>query len=116
MAIARRTLVTALLVITVIVVLVYAVLPSRAYFDQREALSDARADFGDLEADNARLTARITELGTRSEIELLARRDFNLVYPGQETYAILPAPPPPVSLPATWPFWPVGRLLDDAGT
>ncbi len=115
MTIARRTLVTALLVTTVIVVLVYAVLPSRAYFDQREALSDARAELGELETENEQLATRIAELGNRSEIELLARRDFNLVYPGQETYAILPAPPPPVSLPATWPFWPVGRLLDDVG-
>ena len=65
---------------------------------------------------DSRVVAAHVVWPSASEIELLARRDFNLVYPGQETYAILPAPPPPVSLPATWPFWPVGRLLDDAGT
>lgn len=114
MAIARRTLVSALLVVTIVVVLVYAVLPSRAYFDQRESLSDSRIDLEQLEVANTELGERIAALDTQAEIELLARRDFNLVYPGQETYAILPAPPPPVSLPATWPFWPVGRFLDDA--
>ena len=114
MVVAKRTLVSALLVVTVLVVLVYAVLPSRAYFDQRESLADSRIELNELEETNADLADRIAALETQSAIELLARRDFNLVFPGQETYAILPAPPPAVSLPSTWPFWPVGRFLDSA--
>lgn len=113
MAVARRTLLSALVVATAVVVLVYAVLPSRAYFDQRDELASSRAELAELTAANDELSRRIEALDTREAIELLARRDFNFVYPGQETYAILPAPPPPVSLPATWPFWPVGRQLDD---
>ena len=40
----------------------------------------------------------------RDEVERIARRDFNFVFPGEEAYAVLPAPPAPVSLPASWPY------------
>jgi len=73
MAIARRTLGSALIVVTIVVVLVYAVLPSRAYFDQRESLADSRAELTALEERNEELQSRIEGLDTRAEIELLAQ-------------------------------------------
>jgi len=52
----------------------------------------------------AELRERIRLLNTDEEIERLARRDFNLVFPGEEAYAVLPPPPKAVSLPDAWPF------------
>ncbi|MDH3755650.1 MAG: septum formation initiator family protein [Acidimicrobiia bacterium] len=113
MIIARRTLGSALLITTIVVVLLFGVLPTRDFLDQRAALSEQRSELEAIEAENAALEQRIDDLQTREEIELLARRDFNFVYPGQEAYAILPPPPPPVSLPSAWPFWRVADLLED---
>ena len=48
--------------------------------------------------------AEIARMRTAEEVERIARRDFNLVFPGEEAYALLPAPPAPVSLPTSWPF------------
>ena len=43
-------------------------------------------------------------LKTDEEVERLAREQYNLVRPGEESYAILPPPPPKVELPQWWPF------------
>ncbi len=113
MHIARKTLGTALVFATVAVVLLYAVLPLGSFFDQRAALAEDRQALEDLEISNEQIVQQIDDLQTREQIEILARRDFNLVYPGQEAYAILPAPPPAVSLPSAWPFWRVAEALED---
>jgi hypothetical protein len=41
------------------------------------------------------LDARAAELQEDAEIERLAREQYNLVMPGEEAYAMLPAAPPP---------------------
>jgi hypothetical protein len=64
-------------------VLAVAVFPTSTYLDQR---SDTTAE----------------------EIERLAREQYNLVFPGEEAYAVLPAPLPELDLPALWPF---GEML-----
>lgn len=100
----RRSLVPVLLVITCLVILLYFVLPTSTLLGQRAAAADARIELEELEAENAELQGQIALLQTNEEIERLARRDFNLVYPGEDSFAVLPAPPGAVHLPDSWPF------------
>ena len=90
--------------------LVVGVFPTRAILDQRRALDRAEERLAEVDARNDELEARVEALGTDEEIERLAREQHDLVYPGQEAYAILPAPPDPPSVPDAWPF----RALHDA--
>ena len=79
--------------------------PLRTYVEQRSALGQARATAARLAVDNRSLRAEAAQLQTPAEIERLARQRYGLVRPGQEEYAILPAPgyhlpgAPPVTLP-----------------
>ena len=60
-----------------------------------------------LRAQNAAYEERIERLQTVEEIERLAREQYNLVFPGEEAYAVLPAPLPELDLPTVWPFGPL---------
>ena len=53
---------------------------------------------------NAAYEERIERLQTAEEIERLGREQYNLVFPGEEAYAVLPAPLPELDLPTLWPF------------
>jgi cell division protein FtsB len=83
--------------------------PLRTYVEQRSALGQARATAARLATDNRSLRAQAARLQTPAEIERLARQRYGLVRPGQEEYAILPAPgyrlpgAPPVTVPAAGP-------------
>ena len=80
--------------------------PLRTYVEQRSALGQARATAARLSVDDRSLRAEAAQLQTPAEIERLARERYGLVRPGQEEYAILPAPgyhlpwAPPVTVPA----------------
>jgi cell division protein FtsB len=100
----RRVAWPFLVVATVLAILFYAVFPTRQYFEQRELASERLDRLAAIEAANAQLQERIDGLSTPAEIERLARRDFGLVYPGEEAYAVLPPAPEPVTLPDVWPF------------
>jgi len=50
-----------------------------------------------------RLQGRFRHL-TDEEIERRARRDFNLVHPDEEAYAVVPPPVSPHRVPGIWPF------------
>jgi cell division protein FtsB len=84
-------------------VLLLAVIPARAYLDQRRHRDDLAAQVATLEATNQALAQRAAELDSTEEIERLARLHYQLVKPGEEAYVILPddsppttaAPPPP---------------------
>ncbi len=112
MTAARRAFGVGLLVATVAAVLFFAVLPTRALLEQRSATGDREADLRQLLTENIELERTIAALSTPAEIERIARRDFSLVYPGEEAYAVLPAPPHPVSLPSAWPFSELPALLE----
>lgn len=108
----RRRLVGPLLVaVTVVGLLFIGVYPTRAYFAQRASLGAAQQQREVLRAENAQLEQRVQALNTDAEIERLARERYNLVRPGEEAYAILPAPPPAVSLPPVWPFTALAQQL-----
>lgn len=76
-------------------ILFLAVFPTRTWLGQRRALQAAEARVEVLDEQNRRLAARVAELKTDEEIERLAREQYQLVKPGEEAYAILPAPAPP---------------------
>lgn len=100
----RRSVIPLVLVLIVLVVLFYAVLPTRTYMDQRLATTDARAELAALLDENNALRSRLKALSQPEEVERLARSEYNLVYPGEEAYAILPLAPQPVEIPDLWPL------------
>jgi cell division protein FtsB len=74
--------------------LVYAVFPVRTYLSQRSDTDRAREQLDVLTEENERLERRADELRDPETVEEIARRDHNLVMPGEESYAILPPPEP----------------------
>lgn len=68
-----------------------AVFPTRTYLAQRRARAAAVERLRILEAQNRKLAERARELHTDAEIERIAREQYNLVRPGEEAYALLPA-------------------------
>lgn len=107
-----RVVLPAVLAVAVLVVLVYAVFPTRAWLDQGAEIADREIELSDIRAGNHALEARVGALNTPAEIERIARRDHGLVLPGEEAYAVLPAALPPVRLPASWPFTELADALD----
>jgi hypothetical protein len=85
--------------------------PTSTFLDQRAATAEAQERLSVLQAQNEAFEERIDRLSSDEEIERLAREQYNLAYPGEEAYAVLPAPLPPLDLPEVWPF---GPLLDPA--
>jgi cell division protein FtsB len=80
------------------------VFPTRALLTQRRDIAAAEDTLAHLESRNADLQDRVDALGTGAEIERIAREQYHLVYPGEEAYALLPAPPPRIPVPDAWPF------------
>ena len=73
------------------------VFPTRTWLEQRRERHAVARRVALLEEQNRRLERRIETLHTDAEIERLAREQYNLVRPGEEAYALLPAaerPPP----------------------
>lgn len=112
----RRSLWILLTAVTVVAFLFIGVYPTRTYFGQRASLQRAQRQIDVLRSENDKLTQKADELNTDSEIEKLARERYNLVRPGEEAYAILPAPPAPIRLPPVWPFTGLAHKLDPSGT
>ena len=88
-------------------VLAFAVFPTSTYLDQRADTREAEERLEVLREQNAAYEERLERLRTAEEIERLAREQYNLVFPGEEAYAVLPAPLPELDLPAVWPFGPL---------
>src|SRR3954471_12900502 len=100
----RRVLWLLLAAVTVIAVLFIGVYPTRTYFSQRSALKKAQHQLTVLSDENAKLDQAANDLNTDARIEQIARERFNFVRPGEEAFAILPAPPEKIAVPAVWPF------------
>jgi hypothetical protein len=94
-------------------VLAVAVFPTSTYLDQRSDTAEAEQRLEVLRTQNEAYEEQIARLQTVEEIERLAREQYDLVFPGEEAYAILPAPLPDLDLPAVWPF---GEMLRPATT
>jgi cell division protein FtsB len=96
----------------VVGVLAVGVFPTQIFLDQRASTAEASERLEVLRDQNEAYEARIERLETDDEIERIAREQYNLVFPGEEAYAVLPAPLPPLELPDVWPF---GPLLPPSG-
>jgi hypothetical protein len=77
------------------------VFPTRTYFGQRQGLHTAQERVRVLSDQNKQLASRVQKLNTDAEIERIAREQYDLVRPGEEAYAILPAPQAPPPAPGT---------------
>ncbi len=95
-----RALWPVLATLAMVVVLFTAVFPTRTFLAQRSATAAAHQRLEVLSEQNAELEARTSELQGDAEIERLAREQYILVKPGEEAYAMLPAPSPPTTVPA----------------
>ncbi|GAC1477311.1 MAG: hypothetical protein NVS1B12_12310 [Acidimicrobiales bacterium] len=84
----------------VVAVLVLFVFPTRTYLEQRHQLALATQRLKVLNAANAQLSSQADKLHSNAEIERIARDRYHLVRPGEQAFAILPAPsttPPPAA-------------------
>lgn len=90
----RQTLKVVVAGAVVVGILFAFVFPVRTYVGQRGAIDAAATTVDVLEEQNRRLSARADQLETDAEIERLARQEYGMVRPGEEPYAILPAPGP----------------------
>ena len=80
-------------VLALLGVLLLAGFPARAWVAQRQEREKVAAAVQEMAAQNRRLEDRARLLQTDAEIERLARRDYSLVRPGEEAFAILPSAP-----------------------
>jgi cell division protein FtsB len=68
-----------------------AVAPARSYLTQRQEMADADAELRRLQAEVDELGARLAHLRTDAAVQRIAREHYDLVFPGEESYRILPA-------------------------
>ena len=87
-----RRLVPFVVLIGIVGLLFVAVFPTRTWLAQKSDREAAVAQLELLEEQNAILASRVEALQSDEEIERLAREQYNLVRPGEEAYALLPAP------------------------
>jgi cell division protein FtsB len=66
------------------------VFPTRSYLAQQRQVKDARHSVQVLRTQNAQLAREATRLQTDSEVERLARSQFNMVFEGEEAYNVVP--------------------------
>jgi cell division protein FtsL len=111
----RRSVWLLLAIVTVIGAVVIGVYPTRTYFAQRSALQRAQHQLDVLSTENGKLEQQAADLNTDAKIESLAREIYGLVHPGQEAYAILPAPPAKVAVPPVWPFTGLAQKVNPPG-
>lgn len=100
----RRLLWPLLFAVVLVGVLFVAGYPAQTYFRQQDDLRTKRAEAAALETERAELEARAEALRDPAAVEALAREDYGLVRPGEESYGIVPAEQPRVVLPDSWPF------------
>jgi cell division protein FtsB len=74
------------------VVLIYAIFPVRTYLEQRSATQRARERIDKLTEANEKLEEQKQNLRDDKTVEEIARRDYQLVFPGEESYGLLPPP------------------------
>ena len=78
--------------------------PVLGYLGERRAVDAQADDLARLQADNADLERRLRRYQDPAQIERVAREEFGLVEPGEESYAVLPPATAGVVLPQAWPF------------
>jgi cell division protein FtsB len=67
------------------------VFPTRSYLAQRRQVSNAQHDVDVLRQQNQKLADEAQQLQSTAEVERRARQDYNMAYPGEQVYKVLPA-------------------------
>ena len=88
----NRLGVLAMVTIAVLVNIATVAVPAQAWWQARGETAERHARLEVLQAENAELERRRSALDTDLEIEQRARADYDLVYPNEEPYAVLPPP------------------------
>jgi cell division protein FtsB len=96
----RGTVITAFVAVAAVALLFTFVYPTRSFLDQRASIKDAHARLEFLRSENARLAKQAQKLSDDAEIEKLAREQYGLVKPGEQSFVILPAPTTTTAPPA----------------
>lgn len=78
--------------VSLLIVAGIGLLPARTWLNQRDTTVETQENLDRVNARVAELENQMRLLETDDEIERTARENFDLVYPGEESYRILPAP------------------------
>lgn len=82
-----------------------AVLPTRAWLDQRRQMADKTEQLAELQARNAKLDEQLAHLQSPEAVDEVAREKLGLVREDEKALAVLPAPELTLdALPAVWPY------------
>jgi cell division protein FtsB len=92
------------LALSMLIVAYFVAVPARNYWTQRADTAAADGSLEAIQAEIDELEARSIALTDPEEVERLAREEYHYVYPGEEAFVVLPAAPPPLPIPAGWPF------------
>jgi len=76
---------------------IYGIFPVRTFLNQRQTTAEAEERLKHLTEANDKLAKSAEQLKDDDEIELRARRDYGWVFPGEESYRVLPAPTAPTT-------------------
>jgi cell division protein FtsB len=109
----RRRILVAVWTSAVVVaagLLLLLVLPTRAWLGQRSDIASAQQKLSVIDAENAKLEARLKALQTPEEIERVAREQYNLAADGEQVFSVLP-PPELTNLPTGWPYGLVNEIV-----
>ena len=78
--------------LALIAILFLFVFPTRSYLAEKRQVSNAAHAVAVLKAQNSVLAREAKRLQTPSEIERLARQEFNMVLPGEQAYNVVGTP------------------------
>jgi cell division protein FtsL len=82
----------ALIALGLAAILFLFVFPTRSYLAQRRQVGAAEHDVAVLRQQNTKLQAEAQRLQSPDEVERIAREQFNMVFPGEQVYKVMPAP------------------------
>jgi cell division protein FtsB len=88
----RKTVPVLLVIVTIVAVALFLGSPARAWWSQRDEIGSLESDLDSQDFINEELLERTERLGTDEEIERLAREQYGLVRPGDESYVVMPPP------------------------
>ena len=89
----RAALVRATVASLILVGILFAfVFPTRTWLQQRSKEADAQSELSVLRDQTAKLEHEAAQLRKDTEVERVARARFGLVMPGEQAWAVVPAP------------------------
>lgn len=111
----QKLLLSALVTAVVLVGLLFVgPFPVRAWWAQRSRTHALQHQIDVVEQANGRLEARSKHLKDPATVARLARQNYGMVSEGERSYALLPPPKVPVTLPPVWPFVTVAPVTPPA--